>query len=136
MTTQDFNTLAAVVYQFFGALDRRDHQATAQLVAKGGTWQRQGADLVGPDAVLAALEKRDPKRQTAHVVTNLWIEQASDTSARVRFYMSAYETLAGEDGKHGAPHFHGVRDCTDDLVREDGQWKIWWKKSRRFLPAE
>lgn len=136
MNSHDYNTIAAVVYRFFAGLDTRNHTASAALMARNGIWNRQGTELVGPDAVLAALEKRDPKRQTAHIVTNLWIEDATDSTACVRFYMSAYETQTGADGKPGAPQFLGVRACVDELVKEEGQWRIRSKTSHRFLPAE
>jgi hypothetical protein len=136
MTTQDTNALASVVYRFFSGLDCRDHRGAAALIAKDGVWHRQGSALVGPVVVLEALEKRDPKRQTAHLVTNLWVEQASAASARLRFYLTAYETLRAADGTVGAPQMLGVRDCTDELVLEDGHWRIASKTSHRFLPAE
>lgn len=132
MHSYDANALATVVYQFFGGLDRRDHQTTAELMAREGTWERQGARLVGPQAVLEALAQRDPRRQTAHLVTNLWVEQATPTSARLRFYMTAYET----SDSAGQAKMLGVRDCTDDLVLEDGHWRIQWKKSHLFMPAQ
>lgn len=136
MTSHEYNTIAAVVYRFFAGLDTRQHAASASLIAKHGVWNRAGTELTGPNAVLAALDKRDPKRQTAHIVTNLFVEDATDTTARVRFYISAYETHAGDDGKPGAPQFLGVRACIDELVMEDGQWRIQSKTSHRFLPAE
>lgn len=136
MTSHDFNTIAAVVYRFFAGLDTRDHAASAALMAENGIWNRQGNELAGSAAVLAALEKRDPKRQTAHIVTNLWIEDATANTARVRFYMSAYEIQTGNDGQTGAPQFLGVRACIDELVKEGDQWRILMKTSRRFLPAE
>ena len=136
MISQDYNALAAVVYRFFAGLDTRDHAAAAALMASNGIWNRQGKALVGPAEVMAALERRDPKRQTAHVVTNLWIEEATESTARVRFYMSAYETHTGPDGKPGEPQFLGVRSCTDELIKEGGEWRIQSKTSRRFLPAE
>ena len=136
METHDTNAFASVVYRFFASLDCRDHHRAAELVAAEGSWHRQGTVLVGRAAVLAALEQRDPKRQTAHLITNLWIEHASADRARVRFYLTAFETVTAADGTVGSPQMLGVRDCTDDLVLESGQWRIGCKSSRRFLPAE
>jgi hypothetical protein len=136
MKTHDTNALASVVYRFFAGLDCRDHAGTAALVATDGSWHRQGTVLAGRAAVLAALEKRDPQRQTAHLITNLWVEHTTAETARVRFYLTAYETVTAVDGATGAPQMLGVRDCTDDLVLEDGEWRIACKNSRRFLPAE
>ncbi|MDX6007664.1 nuclear transport factor 2 family protein [Cupriavidus necator] len=131
----DINLLSTVVYQFFAGLDRRDHACTARLMARNGIWHRQGEELVGPDAVFAALERRDPYRGTGHLVTNLWVEHGSETTARLRYYMTAYETLTGTDGSMSKPKLLGVRDCTDDLVMEDSQWRISCKRSRLMLPS-
>lgn len=132
MPTPDTNTLASVVYQFFRGLDARDNEAVAGLMAREGVWMRQGTALQGPEAVRTALEKRDPARHTAHVVTNLWIEQATENTARVRFYMTAFESRADAP----EPQMLGVRDSVDELVLEDGNWRIARKESRRILPPE
>ena len=135
MENHDTNALALVVYRFFAGLDSRDHAGAAALVAADGSWHRQGTVLVGRAAILEALEKRDPLRQTAHLITNLWVEHTTAATARVRFYLTAYETVTVH-GVAGAPQMLGVRDCTDDLVLEGGQWRIACKSSHRFLPAE
>src|SRR5690606_6419798 len=103
MNMDETQALVAVVYRFFSGLDRRDTQAVGGLMADDGAGNRQGTELVGPDAVRAALAQRDPRRQTAHIVSNLWIEQATPDTARVRFYMTAYETLTSSDGVVGEP---------------------------------
>jgi len=135
MPSHNVDVLSTVVYQFFAGLDRRDHQSSARLMARSGTWHRQDTEIVGPNAVLAALEKRDPKRQTGHLVTNLWIEQATETTVRLRYYLTAFETMTASDGTTSRPKMLGVRDCIDDLVLEEGQWRIGCKKSHLFLPA-
>ncbi|OZI16259.1 hypothetical protein CAL18_16075 [Bordetella genomosp. 7] len=132
MNTPDTNALASVVCEFFSALDTRNHEQAAALMARDGTWVRQGAELKGRDAVLKALEQRDPQRATAHVVSNLRVESAEPGRARVRFYMTAYETRPGVS----VPQLLGIRDSTDDLVYEDGAWRIWRKDSRRVMPPE
>ncbi|TKR53309.1 nuclear transport factor 2 family protein [Allopusillimonas ginsengisoli] len=128
----EIRNMESTVYRFFRALDARDHAGVAGLMAARGTWVRQGTSLVGPEAVLQALEERDPQRVTAHIVSNLWIEIATETEAQARFYMTAFETRSGQD----TPQMLGVRDCVDDLILEDGTWRIWRKESRRILPAE
>lgn len=132
MTLPDTSTLSSVVHRFFRGLDTRDHDNVAQLFAREGIWVRQGTPLTGPEAIRAALERRDPARGTAHLVTNLWIEQAMPTSARVRFYLTAYENRPGED----TLHMHGIRDCLDELLLEDGEWRIGRKTSRQLLPKD
>ena len=136
MAEADLNAIGAVVYRFFLGLDQRDNQGVAALMAEDGVWHRQGVELAGPAAVLAALEKRDPKRRTAHTVTNLWVESATREAARVRYYLVAYETTVDAQGRESEPRMLGVRDSTDDLVPENGSWRVRRKHSRRFLPAE
>ena len=136
MAEADLNAIGAVVYRFFLGLDQRDNQGVAALMAEDGVWHRQGVELAGPAAVLAALEKRDPKRRTAHTVTNLWVESATREAARVRYYLVAYETTVDAQGRESEPRMLGVRDSTDDLVLENGSWRVRRKHSRRFLPAE
>ncbi len=132
---EEFNACSTLVYQFFACLDCRDHKFAANLMAKDGVWHRQGKELRGPAAVLAALEERDPARKTCHLVTNLQVDQSNQATARVRYYMTAYETLIATDSTASAPKMLGVRECTDDLVLEDGQWRIECKKSHLVMPS-
>ena len=46
---------AAVVLDFFHALDTRRHEAAAALMAQDGVWLRQGKRLCGPQEVLALI---------------------------------------------------------------------------------
>nr|WP_315594180.1 nuclear transport factor 2 family protein [uncultured Cupriavidus sp.] len=133
MRFHEIDNLSAVAYQFFAGLDSRDHESTARLMAREGIWHRQGVELVGPVAVLEALRQRDSTRNTAHLVTNLWIEHETEVTARLRYYMTAYESMRGPDGRVSAPKLLGVRDCTDDLLMEDGQWRIRCKKSNLIM---
>lgn len=132
MNSSEDYSFVSVVYRFFHALDIRDHAEVSRLMASQGTWVRQGASLVGPDAVMRALDSRDPERATAHIVTNLWVESTTATTARVRFYMTAFETRLGQN----EPLMLGVRDSVDDLVLEDGAWRIWRKEGRQILPVK
>ena len=132
MPLPDTQTLANIVYKFFRALDSRDNDVVVSLFARDGVWVRQGISLLGPEAVRAALEQRDPARHTAHLVTNLRVEQATEGTARVRFYMTAFETTASNP----ASQMLGVRDSVDDLVLQEGHWRIARKESRRLLPPE
>ncbi len=132
MTLPDTPVLASIVYKFFRGLDTRDNEGVARLFALEGVWVRQGTPLTGPDAIRAALEQRDPARGTAHLITNLWLDQATTTSARVRFYLTAYETPPGID----TLHLHGTRDCLDEFILEAGEWRIWRKTSTPLLPRK
>ncbi|WP_233839213.1 nuclear transport factor 2 family protein [Paraburkholderia sp. ZP32-5] len=133
MNQHNLDTLAAVVFEFFHGLDTRNHAATAQFMAREGIWRRQGTELVGPEAVLAVLEKRDASRRTAHLITNLRLAEATDTTARLRYYVTAFEHAVSADGQNSPTQMAGVLDSTDDLVLEDGQWRIQYKSSQRLL---
>ena len=135
MRGSDVDLLSEVVFRFFSGLDQHDHRSVAQLMARKGTWHRQGVQLVGPEAVLTALEQRDPKRHTAHLVSNLRVETVGENSARLRYYMTAFESVADANQTLGPPKMAGVRDCTDDLILEDGHWRIGCKRSQLLLPA-
>ena len=136
MIETDINAVQAAVYRFFLGLDRRDHHMVAELMARTGVWHRQGVQLMGPDAVLAALEERDAKRHTAHTITNLWLESMTANSARARYYLVAYETKLDEMNKESVPKLLGIRECIDDFILEDGNWRVQNKQSTRLLPSQ
>lgn len=125
----------AVVFSFFHALDTRAHEAAAALMAPEGVWMRQGETLLGPGAVLDALNTRPPERTTAHIITNLRLEAKEAGRVQAYFYLTAYETRT--DGEAAADiRLLGIRDCCDDLVRLPQGWRILKKQSRRQLPPE
>jgi hypothetical protein len=135
MNHHDVNTLSALVFQFFKGLDTRDHRTTAQFMASDGIWKRQGVDFVGPDAVLTMLETRDPTRRTAHLINNLWVAESTATTVQLRYYVTAFESVVAADGKVGPTQIAGILDSTDDLMLEDGQWRIQHKSTQRVLAA-
>lgn len=132
MSAPDTNTLARVIYQFFHGLDARNNNAVARLMSRDGIWMRQGTALKGPDAVRKALDERDPNRRTAHVISNLYVEDSTLNTARVRFYITAFET----NSDTSVAQMLGVRESIDELVLEDGEWRIAFKESRRIVPPE
>jgi len=136
----DRHACARVTLSFFHALDTRRYEDVAALMAEAGIWQRQGAELVGPAAVLEALQARPAKRTTCHVVTNLRVElEEPQTSgqpprARVYFYLTAYDN--GSNGDGAGMRLVAIRDCCDELVKTQQGWRIARKSSRKRLPSE
>ena len=136
----------ALVMKFFAALDTREHRVAANLMAPDGVWWRQGRQLTGPAAVLAALEQRPANRHTCHVVTNVQFAHVDDQRAELSYYLTAYESLvddapegaASADGataRGAAPvRLAGILLSEDQLTVIDGQWRIHRKSSRRMLP--
>lgn len=127
---------ARVTLSFFHALDTRRYEDVAAFMAPDGIWLRQGAELEGPAAVLAALQARPASRTTCHVVTNLRVEAEAGHApqrARVHFYLTAYDDA--DPSGHGM-RLVAIRDCCDELVRTEQGWRVWRKSSRRHLPVQ
>lgn len=124
----------AVVLTFFHALDTRQHDVAAALMADNGVWMRQGRRLSGPHDVLAALNARAAERSTCHVITNLRLVDGDDTRATVGYFLTAYDSVPQEQG--GAPRLVSIRECQDVLVKTAGGWRLADKRSRRHLPPE
>ncbi|AZY48213.1 nuclear transport factor 2 family protein [Bordetella avium] len=120
------------VLNFFAALDERRHDDVAALMASDGVWYRQGRELIGPQAVAQALAQRDPARETAHVVSNLRAEMTGPDSARLRFYLLAYDGRSGDD----APRLVAIRFCEDELRHTSAGWRFTKRSSQRHLPPE
>ncbi|MBV7486704.1 nuclear transport factor 2 family protein [Bordetella sp. BOR01] len=128
----------ACVLKFFYALDVRDHEAAAAMMAPDGIWHRQGVALKGQAAILEALARRPANRRTCHIITNFRILQAGLKHAEAAFYLTAYEgTLAAEAG-NGSEGLRllAIRDCRDSLTLTPGGWRIAEKRSNRHLPPE
>lgn len=122
----------AVTLRFFRALDRREHDAAAAVMAPDGLWERQGTPLKGRSAILAALEQRPASRATCHVVTNIAVEVLGDDHARVHFYLVAYDgTVSGTETP--VARLAGIRAGTDEMVRLPEGWRIQEKRSQAVL---
>lgn len=122
------------VLNFFAALDANDNGAALNCMAEEGVWVRAGTPLQGSAAIGKALSARDPKRITAHVITNLRVTVIDAKHAVARFYLLAYLGQKGE-GITASMLPAGIRDCTDELVEMDGGWRIARKTSVGTLPA-
>lgn len=128
---------AQVTLDFFYALDMRRYSDVADLMASDGIWFRQGAELLGPEGVLAALNARPVSRTTCHIISNLRVElnnEAKPPRARTCFYLTAYDNDAAQDSP--ALRLVAIRDCCDELIKTEAGWRISEKRSRRHLPPE
>jgi hypothetical protein len=130
MTTIDTAACVSIIMDFFNYLDVRRHGDAARLFARTGQWERGEQTLTGPDSVLKALEARPVDRTTTHVISNLRVEHADATAARLRFYLTAYEGVENV----AALRIIGLRRCVDEFSLEDGVLKIRSKRSEAMLP--
>ena len=105
-------------------LDGRDYEGYAGLFARNGYMKASLGEARGPAEILALLNKyREPPRNPApprnsqHVVNNHDIRIAGDTATAdvLWFYLV---------DKGGSPTIQLVGRYQDELVREDGIWKL------------
>jgi hypothetical protein len=128
---------AAVIKQmsiFFMALDDRDFDRMASLMTPTAVWRRAGVDLAGPAGLLAEMSKRPDDRYSRHTLTNQVVDMATDGTATLRFYSTAWvhvgETNAQGIAPVSLPSSIGV--YTARFVR---QGDIWLIDDLRSVPA-
>ena len=108
-----------LVVRALRSLDERDYDGVASRFAADGVWERGGASLVGPKAVLAALESRPADLDTRHITANMTVDFETDQAATVRYNLLAYAQTATQ-----ASHLHAIFDATDKLVRVGKAWQF------------
>jgi hypothetical protein len=137
-TTDDFaNALDAqkcqeVVLRFMALFDAGDFTAMEQHIVPTLVWQRPDASVDGIGQFREIMNKRDPKMQVRHVITNQLCSKIGADRMVVTSYFTVYRHLAAEAGKLPVPLSGpaSVGRYRDELVREDGGWKICTKETR------
>jgi limonene-1,2-epoxide hydrolase len=119
-------TAVQTVTRFYRHLDDRNYKAIAALMAPGGVWHRQGAQLSGEAAILEALGKRAPTLVIHHLLSNLFADIAADGSAEVTAYMLVARYDSGSPLTGPAP-FNGIeniRTIRVKLVPTAEGWRV------------
>lgn len=119
--------------RFYAELDDRNYDGVLSCMASDGVWVRRGAEVVGHEAIAAALRSRPENFHTRHLVTNLQVEQVDDTHGSVTFYMMGHPHI-GEipAGTYvPIPHPHILAVYRDTMVKRDGRWFIAEKRPLR-----
>lgn len=106
-------------------LDAQDYPRYAALFAKDGVWTGGFGTAKGPAAIQTMLEKNMGKpapgfinKTKFHLMTTMVIDVSGDTArARSRYMVM----IAGADGRPVTSH---AGRYLDELVRENGAWKI------------
>jgi hypothetical protein len=114
------------VARFFRALDDRDYATLGALLAKGGVWHRQGAELRSLADIEAAMAKRSPTMRIHHLLTNLYAEPQGEDEAAVVGYMLVIRHDSGAEPAGPSP-FHGVeniRTTRARLRKTSNGWRI------------
>jgi ketosteroid isomerase-like protein len=144
MMTDEQKLLAVVacqqtVHRFYGALDAGDFQGLAALMRDDGVWHRQGKELKGPAAVMAALQQRPAYRTTAHMVQNLVIDVVDERNAKATFMTLVYrvDPAGGPQGPVPIDRPHAISVHQERLGRDaDGTWRYIEKLSQQKFTAE
>ena len=106
-------------------LDAQDYPRYAALFARDGVWSGGFGTAKGPAAIQAMLEKNMGRPEPGfinktkfHLMTTMVVDVHGDTArARSRYMVM----IAGPDGRPIGSH---AGRYLDELVREDGAWKI------------
>ncbi len=112
----------AATYAFYAGLDRFEKDQVLAVVSSDAQWTRQQKVHQGIQAISAILDSRPTHMKTAHVVCNPTVEQLTEETAVVRYFL----LIAASDANLPAPagKLFSVRDGQNDLKIEDGEWKI------------
>jgi uncharacterized protein (TIGR02246 family) len=117
-----------VTNRFFRCLDRRQYEELADLFTPDGAWVRQGTELRGRAAIVAALAERPAALATRHLVSNVWVDVVTPETAHAHYDVSVY-TQSGASPPRHAQILSGI----DRLVRVGDAWRIDRKEAQPAL---
>ena len=117
---------AQTVIRFFRALDDRDYATLAHLLAPGGVWRRQGAELRSEADILAAMAKRSATLRIHHLLTNVFAVPHGPDEADVTGYMLVIRHDGGAEPAGPSPltGIENVRTPRARLRRSRDGWRI------------
>ena len=121
------NLFAQLTYRFFNYLDERRYADLVGMMKADAVWHRQGKHLRGHKEILAELESRSRTQHIRHVITNSFVDSASEGSVRAKAYMIAYRFDDGTARQAPLTIDGPLRLVllSTDFVREsDGNWLI------------
>ena len=121
---------AQTLARFYHYLDTSNYDALRELLAADTAWHRKGTALQGPDAIVAALQERDPARQTSHQISNLYVTLAEDgTTAQAHCYVSVYDN----QGPDGSLQLKTIMLGKDGFTLRGNQWVLTEKRAGKLL---
>jgi len=114
------------VARFFRALDDRDYATLAALLAEGGVWSRQDAELRTEADIDAAMAKRSPTMRIHHLLTNLYAEPPGENEAVVTGYMLVVRHDSGQVPQGPSPldGIENIRTTRARLRQTPAGWRI------------
>jgi uncharacterized protein (TIGR02246 family) len=132
---EDQEAIRQVLIAYGEYLDARDYAAYASLFARDGTWTGGFGSATGPAGIQAMLERNlgrpEPgfiNRSNFHLMTTMSVEVRGDTATARSRYL--FFTATPENRPQAAL----AGRYEDELVREDGQWKIRRRTTHGVIP--
>lgn len=123
--TKNYSAALELIVRVYRALDQSDGAALADRFVSDPEWHRPDGVLSSRDAIRAMADSRDPERKSAHLVSNLTVEQTS-SGLRCQYLITVY--LSTEDT---GPALAGILNC-DDLLEESADGLL--VRSKRTAP--
>jgi ketosteroid isomerase-like protein len=132
---EDEKAIREVLVQYGEFLDARDYKAYAQLFASDGVWSGGFGTFTGPAAIEAMLKDNMGEQPAGfinkdnfHLNTTMVVHVNGDTATA----RSRYLFMTRAEGDRPVAALAGR--YVDELVRENGQWKIKTRKSHGVIP--
>lgn len=133
---EDELAIQRLVLDYAVKLDARDYDGYVALFARKGTWQNGSTVKHGRSeirAMLVDLYGTPPpgfvNTDSYRIVSNVETEIHGDTATA---HSRQLTIMRGENGSP-TPRLSGIYD--DELVREEGQWKILHRVDRTIMPS-
>ncbi len=132
---QDEKEIREVLVEYGEFLDARDYASYASLFASDGVWSGGFGTYTGPAAIEAMLQENMGaypvdyvNKENFHLNTTMVVDAEGDrATARSRYL---FFTASEED----RPVIALAGRYEDELVRENGEWKILTRKSHGVIP--
>ncbi|HEX7656813.1 MAG TPA: nuclear transport factor 2 family protein [Sphingomonas sp.] len=133
---EDELAIKRVVLEYAVKLDARDFDGYVALFAKDGTWQNGTTVKHGHDEIrqmLVGIYGNPPpgyvNTDSYRIVSNVLVDIDGDHATA---HSRQLTIMRGENGTP-TPRLSGIYD--DELVREDGEWKILHRIDRTIMPS-
>lgn len=117
---------AQTLIRFFRALDDRDEATLVRLLAPGGVWHRQGAELRSEADIRAAMAARSPTMRIHHLLTNVFAEAHGADEAEVTAYMLVvrHNSKTPPTGPSPLSGVENIRTMRARMRRTADGWRI------------